>query len=66
MDRDGFEVVVCGVKDKGGNAEESIYSGERAGTNMTNLEIGIVVEVDPVGMSLGELGEGNRLFEFVS
>ena len=66
LDRDRFEVAVGSVDDKGGDTEESIYSGQGTGMNTTDLEIGIVVEVDPVGMSLGELGEGNCFLELVT
>ena len=58
--------MVRGVDDKGGNSKESIYSGQGTGANTTNLEVGVVIEVDKVGMSLGELGEGDCLFELVS
>ena len=66
LDRDRFEVVVGGVEDERGAAEEAIYSGQGTGTNTTNLEVGIVVEVDPVGVSLSELGEGDCFLEFVT
>ena len=66
LDRDGFEVVIGGVEDEGGDTEETIYLGQGTRTNTTDLEIGIVVKVDPVGMLLGELSEGNCFLEFVS
>ena len=58
--------MVSGVEDEGGDAEEAVYSGQGTGANTTNLEIGVVIEIGPVGMSLGELGEGDCLFELVS
>ena len=58
--------MVGGVEDEGGDTEETIYSGQGTGANTTDLEIGIVVEVGPVSMSLGELGEGDCFLEFVS
>ena len=66
MDGDGFEVAISGVDDERSNSKEAIYSGQGTGANTTDLEVGIVVEVDPVGMSLGELGEGDCFLEFVT
>ena len=40
--------------------------GAGTGANTTDLEVGIVVEVDPIGMALGELGESNCFLEFVT
>ena len=34
--------------------------------NTTDLEIGVVIKIDPIGMSLGELGEGDGFLEFVT
>ena len=58
--------MVGSVDDEGGYTEETIYLGQGTGANTTNLEIGIVVEVDPIGMSLGELGESDCFLEFVT
>ena len=37
--------------------------GARTGTDTANLEVGIVVEVYEVGVSLGEAGEGSSSME---
>ena len=66
MDGDGFKVVIGGVEDKGGDTEESIYSGQGTGANTTDLKVCVIVKVDPIGVSLGELGEGDCFLELVS
>ena len=57
LDRDGFEIVVGGVENEGGSSTISIYTGKRAWSDTTNLEVGVVVEVDPVSMLLGKGGK---------
>jgi hypothetical protein len=64
LDRNGFEVVIGDVEDEGGDTEQEIYSGEGTRAYTTNLEIGIVVEIDPVGVSLGKSGKGFGSVEF--
>ena len=37
--------------------------GAGAGAYTTDLEVGIVIEIDPVGVSLGKLGKGSGSVE---
>jgi len=42
-----------------------IYSGEGTGAYTTNLEVGVVIEIDEVGVSLGKFGKGSGLFKLL-
>ena len=53
LDRNGFEVVVSDVESEGGSFPKAIYLGERTGAYTTDLEVGIIVEINPVGVTLG-------------
>jgi len=57
LEGDGFEVVIGDVEGKRGYTKQTIYLGTGTGADATNLEVGVVVEVDEVGVSLGETGE---------
>ena len=63
LERDGFKVTIGDIEGKGGSSVVTIDTGEGTGANTTNLEVGVVVEIDEVGMALGELGEGSGSVE---
>ena len=63
LDGNGFEVVVGGVDNKRGSSPETIYSRDGTGMYTVNLEIGVIVEVDEIGVSLSEFSKGSSSFE---
>ena len=62
LEGDGFEVSIGDIKSKGGSSVVTIDTGEGTGANTMDLEVGVVVEVDKVGMALGELSKGSCSF----
>ena len=64
MEGDGFEVTVGDIEGEGVSFSVAFYQRAGTGTDTTNLEVGVVVEVDEVGMSLGESGESSCSMEF--
>ena len=63
LEGDGFEVSIGDIEGEGVSLSVAFYEGAGTGTDTTNLEIGIVVEVYEIGMSLGEAGEGSSSME---
>ena len=63
LDGNGFEVTVGDIEGEGMSFSIAFYKRAGTRTDTTNLEVGIVVEVYEVGMSLGEAGEGSSSME---
>ena len=62
LEGDGFEVSIGDIEGKGGSSVVTIDTGKGTGANTTDLEVGVVVEIDKVGMALGELSKGSCSF----
>jgi len=62
LDGDRFEVTVGDIEGEGMSFSIAFYKRAGTRTDTTNLEVGIVVEVDEVGVSLGELSKGSCSF----
>jgi hypothetical protein len=62
LEGDGFEISVGDVEGEGVSFSIAFYKGAGTGANTTNLEVGVVVEVNEVGVSLGELSKGGCSF----
>ena len=63
LEGDGFKISVGDVEGKGVSLPIAFYEGAGTWADTTNLEVGVVVKVYEVGVSLGEAGKGSSSME---